>query len=114
MSTCRAKACQVREIKMSQTESVVGKLLSSGLKGDLVVMFRKNPGLMDTREGVARRLGATTSSIAKEISDLVQMGFLKERKFGKHVVIYLDVAKDRIIQESVLDHVSRMMPDEGA
>jgi predicted transcriptional regulator len=99
---------------MSHTESVLGRLLSSGLKGDLVVLFRKNPGIMDTREGVARRLGATTSSVTKEISELVQMGFLKERKFGKYEVVYLDVAKDKIIQESVYDHVSRTMLDEEA
>ena len=97
---------------MSQTESVIERLLSSGIKGDVVVLFRKNPGIMDTREGVARRLGATASSIEKEISELVQMGFVKERTLGKQKVIYLDVTKDKVIQESAFDYVSRMMLNE--
>jgi hypothetical protein len=99
---------------MSQTESVLGRLLSSGIKGDLVVLFRKNPGIMDTREGVARRLGTTASSIENEISELVQMGFLKERQLGTQKIIYLDVAKDKVIQESTLDYVTRMMINEEA
>ena len=84
---------------MSQQEEW-RQLLDSGIKGDLVVLFRKNPGIIDTLDGVSRRLGVTPEAIEVEVSELVSMGFLKKKRFGNSEVIYLDEKRDREIQES--------------
>ena len=84
---------------MSQAEPW-RELIASGLKGDLVVLFRRNPGIMDTKEGVARRLGVEHEAIENEMQDLITVGFLKKRQFGKYDVVYLDEKRDKEIQES--------------
>src|SRR5690242_13847970 len=88
-----------RIIKMSQKEAWQ-ELLSSGLRGDIVVLFRKNPGIIDTLEGVARRLGVSMEAIEEDTSQLVKIGFLKMRRFGPHDALLLDEKRDREIQES--------------
>ena len=84
---------------MAQAE-VWRELITSGLKGDLVVLFRQNPGIIDTNEAVARRLGVDPEAIDKEVRELVHVGFLKKREFGKYEVISLDEKRDKEIQES--------------
>ena len=84
---------------MAQAE-VWRELITSGLKGDLVVLFRQNPGIIDTNEAVARRLGVDPETIDKEVRELVEVGFLKKREFGKYEVISLDEKRDKEIQES--------------
>jgi hypothetical protein len=75
-------------------------LISSGLKGDLVVLFRKNPGIIDTVEGIARRLGVTPDAIQSETTELLGLGFLKKKRFADEDVFFLDEKRDKEIQES--------------
>jgi hypothetical protein len=91
---------------LSQGQESWRELLSSGLKGDLVVLFRKNPGIVDTLEGVARRLGVTPDAIQTETSELLGLGFLKSKRFGNDSVVYLDETKDKEIQESAAKYLT--------
>jgi predicted transcriptional regulator len=59
------------------------RLLSSEVKGDLLVMFHKNPGIMDTMDGVARRIGRTASAVETDVEDLVKLGLLRKKRIGK-------------------------------
>ncbi len=90
---------------MSRPDESWRQLISSGLKGDLVVLFRKNPGIMDTMEGIARRIGASGPAIESGVSDLVSLGFLKKKKLGKYDVFYLNEEKDKEIQDSVANYL---------
>ncbi len=81
-------------------------LISSGLRGDLVVLFRKNPGIVDTIDGVARRLGVMPETIQGDVTELLGVGFLKTKHFGDKDVIYLDEEKDRQIQESATQYLT--------
>jgi hypothetical protein len=58
-------------------------LLSSEVKGDLLVMFHKNPGIMDTMDGVARRIGRTASVVETDVEDLVKLALLRKKRIGK-------------------------------
>lgn len=98
---------------MTKPEEPWRQLISSGLKGDLVVLFRKNPGIMDTLDGVARRLGAHVSEIEQEVSDLVALGFLKKKKLVKHDVFYLSEERDKEIQDSVARYLVSLKKEKG-
>jgi hypothetical protein len=80
-------------------------LLGSEIRGDLLVLFHRNPGLIDTVDGVARRIGRTTVAVISEVRELLQLGVLKQRRIGTSEVVFLDRAKDREVLESVANHL---------
>lgn len=80
-------------------------LLASEVRGDLLVLFHKNPGLIDTVDGIARRIGRTTITVIADVRELLQLGILKQKRIGTSEVVYLDRAKDRQILESVAKHL---------
>ena len=86
-------------------DQVISTLLGSEVRGDLLVLFHRNPGLIDTIEGVARRIGRRADTIQSDVRELVTLGVLREKKIGRTEVIFLDRAKDRELLESVAEHV---------
>jgi predicted transcriptional regulator len=86
-------------------DQLISTLLGSEVRGDLLVLFHRNPGLIDTIEGVARRIGRSPGSIQSDVKELIRLGVLKEKKIGRTEVIFLDREKDRELLESVADHI---------
>lgn len=82
-------------------ESLMKKLLESEITAELVLLFRRNPGLVDEIDGIARRVGRTKGSIRVELDDLVQIGTVKKRQIGKVEVYSLDSRKDAEVQAMV-------------
>ena len=80
-------------------------LLSSEVRGDLLALFHRNPGLIDTVEGVALRIGRRGEAIEGDVKALVDLGVLKTKMSGDKRVIVLDRARDREIQSLLADHV---------
>jgi predicted transcriptional regulator len=87
------------------SNNILQRLLSSDVKADLLVLFHKNPGLIDTMEGIARRIGRMTNAIEAEIRDLVAMGLLKVKFIGGVQVYALDKARDRHVLEEAAGHI---------
>ena len=88
--------------KMLQT------LLASETTGDLLVLFHRNPGLIDTLDSVARRIGRTGSSIEEDVQALVNIGILRTRKIGRSEVLLLDRAKDQEVLDAIAKHLRNM------
>lgn len=86
-------------------KDLVSRLLTSEVKGDLLVLFHQNPGLIDTAEGVALRIGRRPDSIEDDIRDFLDLGLLKTKRVGGQRVIFLDRAKDRETKELLAEHV---------
>jgi predicted transcriptional regulator len=86
-------------------DQVISALLGSEVRGDLLVLFHRNPGLIDSIEGIARRIGRSPGTIQSDVRELVHLGVLKEKKIGRTEVIFLDREKDRELLESVADHI---------
>jgi len=84
---------------------VLSTLLASEVRGDLLVLFHRNPGLIDTVDGVARRVGRTTIAVISDVRELLQLGVLRQKRIGSSEVVYLDRAKDRELLESVVNHL---------
>ena len=86
-------------------EDTLSTLLGSEIRGELLILFHRNPGLIDTMEGVARRIGKTPLAIETDIKELVRLGVLKRKKIGVSEVILLDREGDRRILGSVASHL---------
>jgi len=84
---------------------VLSTLLASEVRGDILVLFHRNPGLIDTVDGVARRVGRTTIAVISDVRELLQLGMLRQKRIGSSEVVYLDRAKDRELLESVANHL---------
>jgi hypothetical protein len=89
---------------MSGSE-ILSTLLGSEIRGDLLVLFHRNPGLIDTVDGVARRIGRTATAVENDARELVSLGILKLKNIGSFKVILLDREKDRELLESVANHL---------
>ena len=90
---------------MSEGSELLSRLLSSEVKADLLVMFHKNPGIMDTLDGVARRIGRTASVVETDVEDLVKLGLLRKKRIGKLEVVLLNREVDKKIQDSIVEHI---------
>jgi len=97
---------------MSEAQQIIATLLSSEVRGDLLVLFHRNSGLVDTIDGAARRIGRTGFSIENDVRDLVKLGVLKMKKIGSSEVILLDRARDREVLEAVADHIKSVNRSE--
>jgi len=97
---------------MSEAQQIIATLLSSEVRGDLLVLFHRNSGLVDTIDGVARRIGRTGFSIENDVRDLVKLGVLKMKKIGSSEVILLDRARDREVLEAVANHIKSVNRSE--
>jgi len=84
---------------------VLSTLLASEVRGDLLILFHRNPGLIDTVDGVARRVGRTTIAVISDVRELLQLGVLRQKRVGNSEVVFLDRAKDRELLESVANHL---------
>jgi hypothetical protein len=83
-------------------------LLGSEVRGDLLVLFHRNPGLIDTVDGVARRIGRMTVAVISEVRELLELGVLRQKRIGNSEVVFLDRAKDRELLESVANHLKTL------
>ncbi len=61
---------------MSVGSELLNRLLSSEVGGQPLPLFHRNPGLIDTIDGVARRIGRTANTIDADMKDLVNVGLL--------------------------------------
>ena len=99
---------------MSEGSEILRRLLSSEVKGDLLVLFHKNPGLIDKAEGVARRIGRIASAIEADVKDLMDLGVLKRKRIGRSEVILLDRARDKEVQDIVANYLKSLKTTKGA
>ncbi len=90
---------------MSEGNELLSRLLSSEVKADLLVLFHKNPGIMDTMDGVARRIGRTANVVESDVEDLVKLGLLRKKRIGKIEVVLLNREVDKKIQDSIVEHM---------
>ncbi len=95
-------------------EAILQRLLASRTKGELLVLFHRNPGLIDTIDGVARRLGRTGDSIAEDVNDLVDLGLLTRNTIGNSKTLLLNRRRDREIQEEVAGYLDSLKKDGEA
>jgi len=87
---------------------MLGTLLASEITGDLLVLFHRNPGLIDTLDSVARRIGRTGNDIEEDIRNLLNLGILKTKRIGRSEVLVLDRARDREVLDTIAKHLKNL------
>ena len=98
---------------MSAPNRLFQLLLSSEIKGDLLTLFHKNPGLIDTVEGVARRIGRMGRAIDADVRDMVAAGVLATRQIGAREIIFLDSSRDKAAQETIAEYLKSLKTEHG-
>jgi DNA-binding transcriptional ArsR family regulator len=85
-------------------KDLLERLLSSEAKGEMLTLFHKNPGLIDTVDGIGRRVGKSKEQIEVDVKDFVEMGILKAIKAGKLTLYSLNAQRDQEIQASLAEY----------
>jgi len=93
---------------MSVPSRLFQSMLSSEIKGDLLVLFHKNPGLIDSLDGVARRIGRVGTAIQADVQDMLSVHILGSRQVGGREIIFLDRSGDKAAQESILNYLKNL------
>ena len=93
---------------MRDVTELLNKLLGSEIKGELLILFHKNPGLTDSIDGIARRIGRTASLIETDIRDFLDLGILRTKYINKSEVISLNASRDNEIQETLGNYLKRL------
>jgi len=93
---------------MSAQNQLFQSLLSSEIKGDLLVLYHKNPGLIDSLDGLARRIGRVGTAIQTDVQDMVSVHILGTRRIGGREIIFLDRSGDKAAQESILNYLKNI------
>lgn len=75
--------------------------VDSTLKVQVVVFFHNNPGIIETVEGLARRLGTNAENLRKEIAGHVAIGVLREEKCDGLTLLMYDRRKERDVQRYI-------------
>jgi predicted transcriptional regulator len=83
--------------KQSDSE-IMEKLLSSEVKLEILILFHSNPGLIDKKEAIARRIGRNPASLEDALKDLVDLGVLIKKDWGKAEIFFFDQPRDSEIQ----------------
>jgi len=86
-------------------QSLLENLIGSDGKAQLLVLFRRNPGLIDEMDGIARRIGRKKEHVESDLKALVDAGVLKEGRVGSTPVFSLDGKKDAEVQREVASYV---------
>lgn len=83
--------------------------VDSDLKAQVVVFYNNNPGVLETPEGLARRLGTKLDAIRAALDDHIRLGLLKERKLGDKTVLVFDRDRRAAVQRMIVDSLKGRM-----
>jgi hypothetical protein len=92
-------------VELTKGNELLDSLLSSETKTDLLLLFHRNRGLIDTVQGVARRIGRKGDSVESDLNDLVELGVLGKKRIGKSEVVFMNRARDKEIQDIIASHM---------
>jgi hypothetical protein len=79
-------------------EGLLNRILATEIKAEVLTLFHRNPGLIDSMEGIARRIGRRETEVEVDIIDFVNMGLLKHTQAGKTGLVSLNREKDDEVQ----------------
>jgi DNA-binding transcriptional ArsR family regulator len=85
-------------------------LLGSEARVDLMTLFHKNPGIMDTIDGLARRIGYVPDKIGADLDAILSLGVISKRKMGGREIYSLNKARDSEVQTVIGDYLKNLKP----
>lgn len=86
-------------------KELLERLLGSESKGELLMLFHKNPGIVDSIDGVARRIGRSSTQIEGDVKDFIEIGLFKTANAGKITLISFNRSRDEQVQASITKYI---------
>ncbi len=87
--------------------------MDSEMKAMITVFFHRNPGVVETMEGLARRLGTTPEALKEHVQSHLELGLLRERKIGEKTVLVFDAQGQADFEAFLQDEIKRRMEESG-
>lgn len=81
--------------------------VDSELKARIILFYNNNPGVVETMEGLAQRLGTTVDALRKDIAAHVELGLLRERTVGGKTILLYDRKRRNDIESFVTKELQR-------
>jgi predicted transcriptional regulator len=75
-----------------------------------MTMFHKNPGIMDTSDGIARRIGYHPEAIQMDLEEMSKMGIISKKSLGNREIYFLNHSKDKEVQQSIGGYLQAAKP----
>ncbi len=73
--------------------------------------FRENPGVIETVEGLALRMGVDQNALRECIQDHVKLGLLRERRIGDRVLLIYDKERQKAMERLITESLQLRMED---
>jgi hypothetical protein len=87
--------------------------VATDLKVQVLVFYHDNPGVIETMEGLATRLGTNIEALRKEIAGHLSLGLIQEKKAGDHTILVFDRKREDEVQQAIEKHF-RALAGKGA
>jgi len=84
---------------------IIDVFLSSEAMADIVLLFRRNPMLIDSGDHIASRIGRKGECVERDLKKLAKLGVLDAQKIGKRTWFGFDAKRDRQIQEIIKNYI---------
>ncbi|MBI2078301.1 MAG: hypothetical protein HYT80_08045 [Euryarchaeota archaeon] len=88
--------------------------VDSSLKVQVVVFFHDNPGIIETLEGLAKRLGTNVDHLRKEIAGHISLGILRQQKTDGMTLLVYDRRKEADVQRFIEHEMSKRTAEASA
>lgn len=82
--------------------------VNSDLKIQALVFFHDNPGVMETIEDLAKRLGANVAGLRKDLAGHLALGIIKKQKAGPHTLLVFDREREGEVQGAIARHLAEL------
>ncbi len=82
--------------------------VASDLKVQVLVFFHDNPGVIETMEGLAKRLGTSVEGLRKEIAGHIALGLIKEQKANGYTLLVFDRRREGDVQKAIAEHLRKL------
>jgi hypothetical protein len=90
-----------------EAEAVLAAWADSDTKIQVLVFFHRNPGIIETLEGLALRLGIAPEALRREIADHVRLGIVHLRDAGGRKVLVYDRHRNDEVERLISRRVKR-------
>lgn len=67
-----------------------------------MVFYNENPGVIETPDGLARRLGLHAEALRVAIEDHIRLGLLHERRVGDKTVLIFNRDRRAALQDAIV------------
>ena len=86
-------------------ERIIDVFLSFEAMADIILLFRRNPKLVDCADNIAARIGRNGKSIKGDLKRLTKLGILDAQKIGRQSWFGFDSKRDRQIQKVIKNYI---------